>query len=45
MEKKNTRRGFVLRDGLDFNEKALPLLKLAYSDLLYLVDRDYNRVV
>jgi hypothetical protein len=42
MEKKNTRRCFVLHDALDFGEKALPLLKRACSDLLYLVDRDYN---
>jgi hypothetical protein len=42
MEKKNTRRGFVSRDAVDFGEKALSLLKRAYADLLYLVDRDYN---
>ena len=42
MIKKNTRRGFILRDALDFGEKALPLLKRAHADLLYLIDRDYN---
>jgi hypothetical protein len=42
VETKNTRRGFVPCDALDFGEAALPILQQACSDVLYLVDRNYN---